>query len=1497
MSGKLKAGLKNCVKMSARVFEPVLMKKLLLNHFRRIPGVVILLMAGLFCRLQAMANPTGGTVAQGAASFNTSGSQLTINAANNTFISWQSFNIGLGETTTFVQPSSSSLVWNQVNDPNPSQILGNLNANGYVVLQNQSGFYIGGQAAISAHGLIMTTAPVPAPDLSSGGAWSFNAPPPLAKIINYGQINIAGGGSAFLIANDIENSGAITAPGGKIGLYAGQTVLVSTSPDGRGLSAAVTLPQGSVDNQGQLIADAGSIVAQAKVVNQNGLVQANSVQNVNGTIELVASDAVNLGASSVISAQGESQGSSAGGAVTIKSDTSFSDQAGSTINIAGGAQGGNGGRVSICAPQMNSIQSTINGRAVAGFVGGTLAVDPANIWLASAATDPSAPAGYTVIDVNSYSGLSLISLVADNNITLNTLWTLTDPGVPATLTLSAGNDVIFNPGSGIAAGNNWSVSLVAGTSLAAGATPATGNDGIYLANDAFLTAFNNNLGLSSPTISLSAANEVQVGCSLDGNGNYVATSGGGLNGGTGSITTTGGGSISVKTQNGDVNTGADSSGFLYTQPSGRGGTLLPPYYTVSSTLGGISTAAGGNVSINAGGNVISYLPSGSDPSVAADAGTGAFGSNPGNVTITAGGNVYGHYVLANGVGYIKAGQNVGTPTGPDSFALSLIAGSWSVNAPNGNIYLQEVRNPNGVFNNTVNDSSVAAHLFDYAPQDLVSLAAGIGVYLTDVNLPRLAADPVPVLYPSILNITAGSGGVTLQGNVTLFPSEYQNLSIITTDGGSLVSNPNSEGTTPELLMSDSSQVQWTGAPPTVNGVLVGGADGIFSDTDHGAGLPVQSADPNPVVLNISGNMGNLNLITSKATQIKVGGDMIDCGFSGQNLHASDTTSITVGGQIYNRSPYNFVYNVSIPSVPTADLLPGMGSSWNNIFTLALNPAIVANITIPSYITSSQQAGYIIEAASLFSTQLLPNGQYLGANPGFVYNPATGRLGFGGQMLSAAQSALTQPITVLHLVNGLPVLDTNPGDHAPGRTYGQYETDTITWVAPSAIQTLAQVSTTPSAIEALVGLNLGAPSPFVGQLGYRLGGPGQFDINAGSISLGNTYGILSCGVVDPQGGYGRYANLASVTQDGGATVNVTVAGDLNMLTSTIAAIGGGNVNVTSTGDSMDLGSQELFGILRQVGFGIFTSGNGNVNVTAFGDINVDGSRIATFDGGNILVESLTGNVNAGSGGATYNGVGVSYVNPATGLSGYYTEYVFGSGIVANTLINPSAVPGGATVPGNITVLTPQGDINASLGGILQEALNGNVSAGPTITLTAGTPASGTPGSPGYSPGYGGNINLGDSGVIGGTVNAAAYGSAPKGNITGLVISRQNSNISAAQNFSGTVLSGGSADVSGGGSVSGTIVGVGGANVSGGSVTATVLSQNASVNGGLSQSTLGSSATASSTSQSAANQASSENKQLASTDTDTSDDDKKKLKKPALRKVSRVTVILSSAVPPQ
>jgi filamentous hemagglutinin family protein len=1438
LSDKLKETLKEYVKMDARVFKPMLMKRLFLNHFRRTSGAVMLLLAGLVCQPQVKANPTGGTVAQGAATIMAAGSQVTINQSSaNAFINWQSFNIGIGQTTTFVQPSASSVTWNYISDPSASSINGNINANGYVVLQNPNGFTIGGAATISAHGLVMTTAATPALDLSSGGAWTFSAPPPTAKIINYGQINIAGGGSAYLIASDIENDGTISAPGGKIGLYAGQQVLVSMSPDGRSLSAQVTLPEGSVDNQGQLIADAGSIVAQAQVVNQNGLVQANSVQNVNGTIELVASDAVNLGATSVISAQGGSQGSSAGGAVTIKSDTSFSDQAGSTINIAGGAQGGNGGQVSICAPQMNSIQSIINGQAAVGFLGGTLTVDPANIWLSSSSTDPNAPAGYTVIDVNSYSGLSLINLLADNNIELSTVWNLANQATAANLSLTAGNNITLDDGTAVIAGNNWNVSLTAGTQVTEKSQVTAGNGGIYLNGSAYLQTQNGNL-------TISAANEVLVQ--------------------SGAIRTVGGGNIDVTTQYGDVNCGDNVNGFLF-------GSRKAPYYTVNlANLGGISTAAGGNVTITAGGNVISYLPVQSDYANAQhDAGTGAFGSQSGNVTITAGGNVIGHYVLANGVGTITAGGNIGAPlTDPnpqDGFALSLITGGWSIYAPNGSIYVQEVRNPNGIFGERPGSSPVnyaGYHVFNYDPNASVLFDAGNSVEITGNDAPDSPPSAggltIPILFPPSLTVITGSGDFILDTSVILFSSPNQNLNL--NIGGNFIGVPN--GNPINLEMSDSAAVQWVDDTAT------------FGTGDHAASPP-ELNNPNPVEISVAGNMDYVNLYTTEVTHITVGGNMDNSGFQGENLHASDVTSINVTGKIYNSPIYTFASLSGNPIVSANPQQPGL---WDSVFDLAVDPSLVAALTSFDATKNNPQvaanglAYYLKQNNYLLFPSSESSGSQYGINPGFIYDPSSKQLGFKGNMsgvLTASQIAALEGGTFTVIVantQGIPILDAN----------GHIQVITYSFAGAAAIASLDTESQN---------------STLTQGLGFLIGGPGQFNITAASLDLGYSPGILSYGF---GGNYSSLEGVSGTLASGGAAINVMVGGDINLITSAIASLDGGNVNVNA-GGQMDL-SQGSFDFGTSDCYGIYTTGHSDVSVTAGGDINVGSGCIATFNGGNVFVESYTGSVDAGSGANKALLVDGAYLD-ANGQPGF-TEYgnltdvtslkvdpaPYGSGILAEYPTLKYQTPGGSGQPGNITVLTPKGNIVSSRGGISQFALDGSIAGGPIVTLIAGT--TGVAATPDQ-----GNIILGDGGVVGGTVNLTA-----QGNIQGLIVSRQNANLSAQQNIGITLLSGGNANVSSGGSTSGTIVGIGSVNVAGGGgVTAALLGQNVSVGGGAAISTLGTSSGATASSQAAAQQSSqADTQQVASGN---SEDENKNKKKPAIRKVSRVTVLLSSAVPTQ
>jgi filamentous hemagglutinin family protein len=1366
--------------------------------------------------LAVEANPSHPTVAQGSAVVSSQGSQLTVATSGNAVINWGSFNIGTGETTTFVEPSATSVVWNKIADPHPSQILGHLDANGYVVLQNQSGFYVGGHAVINAAGLIMTTAPAAPLDLSGGGAWQFNAPPPRAAIINYGQINAGAGAPVFLIAHDVENHGSITAPAGNIGLYAGKQVMVSSRPDGRGLSAQVSLPEGSVDNSGSLIADAGTIALRAQVVNQGGLIQANSVREQNGVIELVAGEALTLGASSVIQARGDAQGPSPGGNVTLQSGNTFGDQTGSVINVAGGEQGGAGGVVEISAPVLPAIHSAIDGHASAGGAGGGLLIDPSSIMIdnsgagsagSGTVASGSAPSTLDLNVTTAFTGFSHIDLQATGTITLAADWDLgSSTGISAPgsqLTLEAGNSILIgskNNTVNLTADAGWSVTLEAGRNFSVANTVVAGQPNTAAAGTVKFspTAANN-------SITLAGASTVQA---QDGSisllaGNSITVSSGAATGSGGAVVTLGGGGIDAEAMSGNIDTGSKSTlsptGYVFNNSSKNGATA----YAVSPSLGGISTAAGGDVNLFAGGNVTSFLPV-TTSSKPTDAGSGAFGPEPGVVTVTAGGSVYGHFVAAdserNGVLVASTITALAGDAGDPGklLALSLVKGGWEVNAPNGSIDLQEVRNPNGVFNGSASGTAPFRHLFGYDPNSFVDLAAGNAVVLAGTVLPRYTGDAVPVIYPPSLTIAAGAGGVTLGNNVTLFPSPDGELNITTTAGGTL------EGSGFELAMSDSGATSWTSA-------------GNFA-SDHAA-TPVQKNNPQPVVLNISGNVDNISISTPKETQITVHGEMDNTSFTGQNLHAGDVTFIDVTGRIFNQNIYSFV------SVGATGLtVPPPRFSGDKPDYLSL----LENAVVPGSNPSSAGAGALFPNLSLF------------------YLPATQQLGYSGQMDSTTEQLLTGTLQEkTYYANGQPILDAK----------GNYVTTPATFGVPAAT------------IQALYAASQNAANASTAPLGFQIGGPGQFNVTAQSLDLGVSGGIVS---------EGPFANPALAKVAGaGAAININVQGDLALFASKIASYYGGAINIDA-GGTINAGLQDLPFTDSTAPLGIWTSGHSDVHIVAQGNIDVDGSRIAAFAGGNIFVESLDGSVDAGSGNAADVFVNYIVVNPVSSAVTTPQQPIAGSGILATTLPNAPA----SQAVGNITVLTPRGDINASQGGIAQEPLNGNTSLRPTVTLTAGTrDQNGKIVNPG-------NINASDSGVIGiNTILNAA------GNISGLVIAQGNSSINAAANVSGTFLAGGTSTFNAAGTITGIAIGGLGISVGSGKFEGVALSQN--VSGGGAQSALASSSTASATSQaSGAQQAGAQKAETSDALASSDDDDKKrKARGPLLVKYTgRVTVLL-------
>src|SRR5215467_2134603 len=92
-----------------------------------------------------LAGPDGANVVGGSVTVSGAGTPnvRVDQSSNRAIINWNTFNIRQGETTTFVQPNSSSVVLNRVTGGlGASDISGTLNANGRVFLINRDGVLV-----------------------------------------------------------------------------------------------------------------------------------------------------------------------------------------------------------------------------------------------------------------------------------------------------------------------------------------------------------------------------------------------------------------------------------------------------------------------------------------------------------------------------------------------------------------------------------------------------------------------------------------------------------------------------------------------------------------------------------------------------------------------------------------------------------------------------------------------------------------------------------------------------------------------------------------------------------------------------------------------------------------------------------------------------------------------------------------------------------------------------------------------------------------------------------------------------------------------------------------------------------------------------------------------------------------------------------------------------------------------------------------------------------
>ncbi|WP_442964393.1 YDG domain-containing protein [Pseudomonas sp. KNUC1026] len=504
-----------------------------------------------------------GQITAGSGTVHQDGSVTTINqSSQNLSLDWQSFNTGASETVNFSQPSTSAIAVNRIADQNPTQFLGKLNANGQVYLINPNGVIFGSGAQVNVGGLVASTLDIN-DSAAAGNSRTFSGTG-AGSVVNKGTINTANGGYVAFVGKHVENQGTITTPGGAAALAAGSDVTLSFTGD---KLVNLQINKSTVDtlaeNGGLVQADGGAVwmsagardTVLASVVNNTGIVQARSVQNVNGAIVLEAGSAgitTNDGTLDVAGAAAGQHGGSAkvlGGAVELAANSRIEasgDTGGGSVLVGGNFKGlgpqqraattrvaagsrieanarsrGNGGQVAVWSDGTTRFDGQISARGgSAGGNGGSVETSGKHLTIGSSSSVATlAPHGQTgewLLDPNDF------TIYSDGFSTGD----MKDTDVTAALQSS-----------------NLTIKTGASTTCTAGlsCTGHSGNGDIILANGTLVGGSN---WTSGTTLTLSAYRNIE----LQGTSNLDAASG------TGSIalrsdnTGTGTGTVILDTQ-------------------------------------------------------------------------------------------------------------------------------------------------------------------------------------------------------------------------------------------------------------------------------------------------------------------------------------------------------------------------------------------------------------------------------------------------------------------------------------------------------------------------------------------------------------------------------------------------------------------------------------------------------------------------------------------------------------------------------------------------------------------------------------------------------------------------------------------------------------------------------------------------------------------------------------------------------------------------------------
>jgi Filamentous haemagglutinin family outer membrane protein len=644
----------------------------------------------------------------------------------------------------------------------------------------------------------------------------------------------------------------------------------------------------------------------------------------------------------------------------------------------------------------------------------------------------------------------------------------------------------------------------------------------------------------------------------------------------------------------------------------------------------------GNLTMNVGRSLVS----------------GSFYEGSGHASIEVRGSVSSDWQASTTSGLVSAA----TVTAVDTGQLALTAGG-AISVGIVNPAQLHIQSP------SVGTSVLTAYTLEtYGENSAIRLFAGSG----DISLPALAyssyAGTSTLLYPSSFEAVAFTGSISLSHNMILADSLTGGLKLLAganiNQGGFWVSTGASLVDGAFNAFAPNNGLDASVATPMLAHSGDGGVNLLYALTGNING---GVSDPN------AGSSTSSNLFSSnRAIAVQAGGDILDFNLAAQNVNFSDVSSVIAGRDISYTGKYNYGgLQIAGPGslqveagrdlgpflplafdtkllVTSAEGIQSIGNTGVSVVQGYIEPPLsVPVLFVHKPVLYRFPVGNWQEYSLTATPAAPPNPEFLGANRGVVAADGVTNgyscaylcfTGINNFLLPTTGASIVSMFGVAKGINYQGVISAYV-DPASAANVPHNYLDELRQFLAGLGKTTADNADAWAQFEQLTPHQ---QQIFADQVFFaELKAPGvpdtpsykQYQRGYAMVNLMFPADVSASGL------YG-YTRNGLGGGDNGANAMVST-GNLNLLHATIETQRGGDISVFGPGGSIFVGSvaKEPNTNLKLSNLGLLTLSGGSIDTFTDASVLVNASRVMTWFGGDILIWSSNGDIDAGRGART------------------------------------------------------------------------------------------------------------------------------------------------------------------------------------------------------------------------------------------------------------------------